>query len=32
MIAAIALEHDESLVTADADFERVPELRVRTYG
>jgi predicted nucleic acid-binding protein len=32
MTAAIALEHDESLVTADADFERVPELRVRTYG
>lgn len=32
MIAAIALEHDEPLVTGDSDFERVPDLRVRTYG
>lgn len=31
LIAATAIEHDHELVTGDADFERVPELRVRTY-
>lgn len=31
MIAAIAIEHDEELVTRDRDFERVPDLRTRTY-
>ena len=32
MIAAIALEYDEELVTRDADFESVPDLRLRTYS
>lgn len=31
MIAAVALEHDELLVTGDDDFERIPDLRTRTY-
>lgn len=31
LIAATALEHGQELVTADADFERVPDLHVRTY-
>lgn len=31
VIAATAIEHDQELVTADADFERVDGLRVRTY-
>ncbi len=31
LIAAVALEYDETLVTRDTDFERVPDLRVRTY-
>lgn len=31
LIAATAMEHDYELVTADDDFERVPDLRVRTY-
>lgn len=31
MIAAIALENDEVLVTRDDDFERIPDLRLRTY-
>jgi tRNA(fMet)-specific endonuclease VapC len=31
MIAAIAIEYDEPLVTGDSDFECVPDLRVRTY-
>lgn len=31
MIAAIALENDEQLVTRDSDFDRIPELRLRTY-
>jgi predicted nucleic acid-binding protein len=29
--AATALVHDVPVVTADSDFERVPDLRVRTY-
>jgi len=31
MIAAIAIEHDEALVTRDDDFERIAELRTITY-
>lgn len=31
MIAATALEHGQTLVTRDDDFERVPDLRLRTY-
>lgn len=31
LIAATAIEHGHELVTRDADFEAVPELRVRTY-
>jgi tRNA(fMet)-specific endonuclease VapC len=31
VIAATALEHGEELVTGDADFEDVPDLRIRTY-
>ena len=31
LIVAAALEYDETLVTHDTDFERVPDLRVRTY-
>lgn len=31
LIAAVALEYDETLVTRDTDFERIPELRVQTY-
>lgn len=31
LIAATALEYGQELVTADSDFERVPDLRVRTY-
>lgn len=31
MIAAMAMEHDQTLVTRDDDFERVPDLRLRTY-
>ena len=31
LIAATAIEHDQTLVTGDGDFERVPDLRVRTY-
>lgn len=31
MIAAIAMEHDEVLVTRDDDFERIDDLQVRTY-
>ncbi len=31
LIAATAIEHGQELVTGDSDFDRVPELRVRTY-
>ncbi len=31
LIAATAIEHNQELVTADADFERVDSLRIRTY-
>lgn len=31
MIAAIAIEHGEPLVTRDADFTRIDELAVRSY-
>ncbi|MFW5895783.1 MAG: PIN domain-containing protein [archaeon] len=31
MIAATAIEHGESLVTADGDFERIDGLQVRRY-
>ena len=31
LIAATAIEHDQELVTADADFEVVDGLRVRSY-
>ena len=31
LIAATAIEHGRELVTGDSDFDRVPELRVRTY-
>lgn len=31
MIAAIAMENDEVLVTRDDDFERIGELQLRTY-
>jgi predicted nucleic acid-binding protein len=31
MIASMAMEHGETLVTRDGDFERVPDLRLRTY-
>lgn len=31
MIAAIAIDHDEPLVTRDEHFERITSLRVRTY-
>ena len=31
MIAATAIEHDEAIVSADADFERIPELTLRRY-
>lgn len=31
LIAATAIEHGHELVTGDDDFERVPDLRVRTY-
>lgn len=31
VIAAASIEHGQELVTGDSDFERVPNLRVRTY-
>lgn len=31
MIAAMAIEHDETLVTRDRVFERIPGLDLRTY-
>lgn len=31
MIASMAMEHGQTLVTRDDDFERVPDLRLRTY-
>jgi len=31
MIASMAMEHGQTLVTRDGDFERVPDLRLRTY-
>lgn len=31
LIAATAIEHGHELVTGDADFEGVPDLRVQTY-
>ncbi|ELY51667.1 PIN domain-containing protein [Natronolimnohabitans innermongolicus] len=31
LIAATAIEHGEPLVTGASDFERVPDLRIRTY-
>lgn len=31
LVAATALVHDVPVVTADSDFERVPDLQVRTY-
>lgn len=31
MIASMAMEHGERLVTRDEDFERVPDLRLQTY-
>lgn len=31
LIAATAIEHGHELVTSDADFEGVPDLRVQTY-
>ncbi|WP_425607247.1 type II toxin-antitoxin system VapC family toxin [Natronobeatus ordinarius] len=31
LIAATAIERGQELVTGDSDFDRVPELRVRTY-
>jgi predicted nucleic acid-binding protein len=31
MIAAIALENDEKIVTGDDDFERIAELELQTY-
>ena len=31
VIAATAIEHGQELVTGDADFENVPDLRVRLY-
>jgi len=31
VIAATAIEHGHALVTADADFEKIPDLTVRTY-
>lgn len=31
MIAGVAMEHDETLVTCDAHFDRVEGLRIRSY-
>ena len=31
LIAATAIEHDQTLVTGDGDFERIPDLRIRIY-
>jgi len=31
MTASMAMEHGQTLVTRDGDFERVPDLRLRTY-
>jgi tRNA(fMet)-specific endonuclease VapC len=31
MTASMAMEHGQTLVTPDDDFERVPDLRLRTY-